>query len=343
MVKAGINGFGRIGRLVLRAAFQKKEEITIVAINDPFLKIGQMAYLLKYDSTHGRFKGTIETKEENNEKFLVVDGQKIRVFDVADNFRDPSLIPWGKCEAEYVIDSTGVFTTKEKAGLHLKGGAKRVVITAPSEDAPMFVMGCNEDQYKPDISILSNASCTTNCAAPLVKIIHENFGIEKALMTTVHAYTATQPTVDGMSKKHWRDGRAAATNIIPASTGAAKAVKKVVPGFDAPITGMAFRVPVPDVSVVDMTVQLKKPAKREEIEAVLKKASESEKLKGIFGYTDEEVVSGDFITDTYSSTYDAKSSIFLDDTFVKLVAWYDNEYGYSMRVVDLVIYTSKIQ
>jgi len=269
--------------------------------------------------------------------------KKIRVFDVADNFRDPSMIPWGKCGVEYVIESTGVFTKKEKAELHLKGGAKRVVITAPSEDAPMFVMGCNEDQYKPDISVFSNASCTTNCAAPLVKIIHDNFGIEKALMTTVHAYTATQPTVDGMSKKNWRDGRAAATNIIPASTGAAKAVKKVIPGFDAPITGMAFRVPVPDVSVVDMTIQLKKPAKREEIEAALKKASESERFKGIFGYTDEEVVSGDFISDTYSSTYDAKSSIFLDDTFVKLVAWYDNEYGYSMRVVDLVIYTSKIQ
>lgn len=291
-----------------------------------------MVYMFKYDSTHGRFNGTVEMKDGK----LVVNGQAITVHAE----RDPTKIPWGEDGADYVIESTGVFTTTEAASAHLKGGAKKVIISAPSADAPMFVVGVNLDKYTPDLKVISNASCTTNCLAPLAKVINDNFGILEGLMTTVHATTATQKTVDGPSNKDWRGGRGAGANIIPSSTGAAKAVGKVIPELNGKLTGMAFRVPTPDVSVVDLTVRLEKPASYDEIKAVLKKASESESLKGILGYTDDEVVSTDFISDSHSSIFDAKAGIQLSPTFVKLISWYDNEYGYSTRVIDLLVYVA---
>jgi len=327
MYKIGINGFGRIGRLVLRASLAKGAQV--VAVNDPFLDLDYMVYMFKYDSTHGGFKGDI--KAEGG--LLVVNGNKIQVFAE----RDPANIPWGKAGAEIVVESTGVFTTIEKASLHLKGGAKRVVISAPSADAPMFVMGVNNESFDPSMTVVSNASCTTNCLAPLAKVIHDNFEIVEGLMTTIHAITATQKTVDGPSGKLWRDGRGAAQNIIPAATGAAKAVGKVIPALNGKLTGMAFRVPVHDGSVVDLTVRLGKPASYDEIKAKVKEASEGP-LKGILGYTEDEVVSTDFIGDERSSIFDAGAGIQLNPQFVKLVSWYDNEFGYSMRVIDLIKY-----
>nr|AIU97795.1 glyceraldehyde-3-phosphate dehydrogenase [Anomala corpulenta] len=327
MSKIGINGFGRIGRLVLRAALERGAEV--VAVNDPFIGLDYMVYMFKYDSTHGKFKGTVDAKDGK----LVVNGKEISVF----SERDPKSIPWGKAGAEYVVESTGVFTTIEKASAHLEGGAKKVIISAPSADAPMFVVGVNLESYDPSYKVISNASCTTNCLAPLAKVIHDNFGIVEGLMTTVHAITATQKTVDGPSGKLWRDGRGAAQNIIPASTGAAKAVGKVIPALNGKLTGMAFRVPVPNVSVVDLTVRLEKPAKYDEIKAKVKAAAEGP-LKGILAYTEDSVVSADFIGDSHSSTFDAQAGISLNDNFVKLISWYDNEYGYSCRVVDLIKY-----
>jgi len=327
MSKIGINGFGRIGRLVLRAAVEKGA--TVVAINDPFIPLDYMVYMFKYDSTHGKFKG--EVKEDG--KFLYVNGNKITVF----NERDPANIDWASAGAEYIVESTGVFTTTDKALAHTKGGAKKVIISAPSADAPMFVMGVNHEKYDPSLQVVSNASCTTNCLAPLAKVINDKYGIVEGLMTTVHAVTATQKTVDGPSGKDWRGGRGAAQNIIPASTGAAKAVGKVIPELNGKLTGMAFRVPTADVSVVDLTVRLSKEASYEEICATLKAASENE-MKGILGYCDEDLVSSDFIGDMRSSIFDAKAGIQLSKTFVKLVSWYDNEMGYSNRVIDLITY-----
>jgi len=329
MVKIGINGFGRIGRLVLRAALENKD-VEVVAVNDPFIDLEYMEYMFRYDSTHGQFKGELS----NDGKGLVVNGKKITVFQE----RDPANIKWGDAGAEYVVESTGVFTTLEKASVHLKGGAKKVIISAPSADAPMFVMGVNEEKYTSDLTVVSNASCTTNCLAPLAKVINDNFGIEEGLMTTVHATTATQKTVDGPSSKDWRGGRGAAQNIIPSSTGAAKAVGKVIPELNGKLTGMAFRVPTPNVSVVDLTVRLKKEASYDQIKAAVKKASESGAMKGILGYTEDQVVSTDFVGDKRSSIFDAKAGIALSGTFVKLVSWYDNEFGYSNRVVDLISY-----
>jgi len=336
MVKpcVGINGFGRIGRLVLRAAVEK-DTVQVVAVNDPFIDVEYMVYMFKYDSTHGRFPGKVSQSGGN----LVVEcpgksTQTIKVF----NCKDPAEIKWGEAGAQYVVESTGVFTTLEKAGAHLKGGAKKVVISAPSADAPMFVMGVNEDKYDPaKYDVISNASCTTNCLAPLAKVINDEFGIIEGLMTTVHAVTATQKTVDGPSGKMWRDGRGAAQNIIPASTGAAKAVAKVIPELNGKLTGMAFRVPTPNVSVVDLTARLEKPATMEAIKAAVKRASEG-RLKGILGYTEDQVVSTDFCGDTRSSIFDAEACISLNPNFVKLISWYDNEYGYSNRVVDLITY-----
>jgi len=329
-VKIGINGFGRIGRLVFRCALE--QGVQVVGVNDPFIPADYMVYMFKYDSTHGKFKGEVSAKDGK----LIVNGQEIAVF----TEKDPTNIPWGKLGVEYVVESTGVFTTVEKCQPHIKAGAKKVVITAPSADAPMFVMGVNEDKYTGNETVISNASCTTNCLAPLAKVIHEKFGIVEALMTTVHSYTATQKTVDGPSSKDWRGGRGAAQNIIPSSTGAAKAVGKVIPDLNGKLTGMAFRVPTPNVSVVDLTARLNKGAKYEEICAAIKEASNGP-LKGILGYTDEEVVSTDFVGDTHSSIFDAKAGISLNDNFVKLVSWYDNEYGYSNRVVDLIKYIAK--
>jgi len=326
----GINGFGRIGRIVFRAANDRG--IDIVAINDPFIDIDYMVYMLKYDSTHGRFKGTV-SKDGSH---LVVNGKKVTVFQE----RDPGNIQWGSAGAEYIIESTGVFTTLEKAGVHLKGGAKKVVISAPSADAPMFVCGVNHEKYTSDLNVVSNASCTTNCLAPLAKVINDEFGIEEALMTTVHSYTATQKTVDGPSQKDWRGGRGAAQNIIPSSTGAAKAVGKVIPELNGKLTGMAFRVPTPNVSVVDVTCRLKNGASYDKIKAVVKAASEG-KMKGVLGYTEDAVVSTDFIGDTHSSIFDAAAGISLTDNFVKLISWYDNEVGYSNRVLDLIQHMSK--
>lgn len=327
MAKVGINGFGRIGRLVLRAAVEKGVEV--VGVNDPFVPLDYMVYMFQYDSTHGKYKGDVKAEDGH----LVVNGKKIAVFQE----RDPKSIPWGKIGAEVVVESTGVFTTIEKASAHLEGGAKRVIISAPSADAPMFVMGVNETSFDPSMKVISNASCTTNCLAPLAKVIHDNFEIVEGLMTTCHAITATQKTVDGPSGKLWRDGRGAAQNIIPASTGAAKAVGKVIPALNGKLTGMAFRVPVPDVSVVDLTVRLGKPTTYDEIKAKVKAASEGP-MKGILGYTEDQVVSSDFIGDNRSSIFDAEAGIMLNSQFVKLVTWYDNEFGYSCRVVDLIKY-----
>jgi glyceraldehyde 3-phosphate dehydrogenase len=329
-VKIGINGFGRIGRLVFRCAIA--QGVQVVGVNDPFIPADYMAYMFKYDSTQGQFKGEVSHKDGK----LIVNGQAISVF----TEKEPSKIPWGQLGAEYVVESTGVFTTVEKCQAHLQAGAKKVIITAPSADAPMFVIGVNEDKYTGKETVISNASCTTNCLAPLAKVVHEKFGIVEALMTTIHSYTATQKTVDGPSHKDWRGGRGAAQNIIPSSTGAAKAVGKVIPDLNGKITGMAFRVPTPNVSVVDLTARLSKGAKYEEICAAIKQAADGP-LKGILGYTDEEVVSTDFIGDTHSSIFDVKAGISLNDNFVKLVSWYDNEYGYSNRVVDLIKYIAK--
>ncbi|KAH9450788.1 hypothetical protein MJO28_009773 [Puccinia striiformis f. sp. tritici] len=330
-VKVGINGFGRIGRIVGRNAMLHGG-VEVVAINDPFIDLEYMVYMFKYDSTHGRFKGEVSTANGK----LIIDGKTIDVY----SERDPSAIPWGKSGADYVIESTGVFTTKEAASAHLKGGAKKVIISAPSADAPMYVVGVNLDSYDPKETVVSNASCTTNCLAPLAKVIHDKYGIIEGLMTTVHATTATQKTVDGPSGKDWRGGRGASANIIPSSTGAAKAVGKVIPALNGKLTGMAFRVPTADVSVVDLTVRIEKPATYEEIKATIKAASEGP-LKGILGYTDEDLVSTDFIGDSHSSIFDAKAGISLNSNFVKLVSWYDNEWGYSRRVVDLVCEMAK--
>ena len=330
-VKVGINGFGRIGKLAFQAAL-KKEEVEVVAINDPFLSADYMAYMTKYDTVHGKFEGTVTENGGN----LEVNGREVKVY----NEMDPKNVPWGELGVEYVLECSGAFTTVEKAQAHLEGGAKKVVISAPSKDAPMFVMGVNHEDYTPDMNIVSNASCTTNCLAPLAKIINDNFGIKEGLMTTVHATTATQKTVDGASKKDWRGGRAAAANIIPSTTGAAKAVGKVIPSLNGKLTGMAFRVPTVDVSVVDLTCNLERPTTYEEICEAVKRASENE-LKGIVEYVDEPLVSSDFTTDMHTSIFDAKAGIMLTDTFVKLVAWYDNEWGYSNKLVDLVCYMAK--
>jgi len=340
VVNIGINGFGRIGRLVLRASLANPEA-KVVAINEPFMDVNYMVYLFKYDSTHGRYKGTVEAKEGK----LVVDGHAITVHAE----KDPANIKWstGASDAngaEVVVESTGIFLTKEKAGVHLHGGAKRVVITAPSPDAPMFVMGVNEDKFKnePANAVISNASCTTNCLAPLAKIINNKYGIVEGLMTTVHSITATQKTVDGPSGKDWRAGRSGVNNIIPATTGAAKAVGEVLPELKGKLTGMSIRVSTVDVSVVDLTVRLAKPATYEQIKQTMKEASEDKVLSRYVGYTEDEVVSTDFIGDSHSMTFDAKAGISLNDNFVKLIAWYDNEMGYSHRVIDLIVYTSKV-
>merc|ERR1712042_373372 len=325
MANIGINGFGRIGRLVLRAALKKGANV--VAINDPFIPLDYMVYMFKYDSTHGQYQGDVKVEGDKQ----VIDGKAITVFCE----KDPSNINWASAGAKYVVESTGVFTTLEKASLHHRGGAEKVIISAPSADAPMFVMGVNEGSYSTDMKVVSNASCTTNCLAPLAKVLHDNYGILEGLMTTVHAVTATQKTVDGPSGKDWRGGRGAAQNIIPSSTGAAKAVGKVIPELNGKLTGMAFRVPTPDVSVVDLTVRLSKGASYEEICAKLKEASEGP-MKGILGYTEDMVVSTDFLGDDRSSIFDAKAGIQLSSTFVKLVSWYDNEFGYSNRVIDLI-------
>ncbi|MBF1378930.1 MAG: type I glyceraldehyde-3-phosphate dehydrogenase [Porphyromonas sp.] len=332
MIKVGINGFGRIGRFVFRAA-QERNDIQIVGIND-LLDVDYMAYMLKYDTMHGQFKGTVEVKDGN----LVVNGNVIRV--TAE--RNPADLKWDAIGAEYVVESTGLFLSKDKAEAHLQAGAKYVVMSAPSkDDTPMFVCGVNTDKYVKGTQIVSNASCTTNCLAPIAKVLNDNWGIADGLMTTVHATTATQKTVDGPSAKDWRGGRAAAGNIIPSSTGAAKAVGKVIPELNGKLTGMAFRVPTLDVSVVDLTVNLAKPAKYAEICEAMKKASQNE-LKGILGYTEDEVVSSDFLGDARTSIFDAKAGIALTDTFVKVVSWYDNEIGYSNKVLDLVAHMAKV-
>ncbi|SCV00595.1 LAME_0G10770g1_1 [Lachancea meyersii CBS 8951] len=325
-----INGFGRIGRIVLRIALSRKD-LKVVAINDPFISVDYAAYMFKYDSTHGRYNG--EVSYEGNT--LTIGGQQIAVFQE----RDPAQLPWGKLGVDVAIDSTGVFKELDSAQKHIDAGAKKVVITAPSGTAPMFVMGVNEAEYSGQ-NIVSNASCTTNCLAPLAKVINDEFGIEEGLMTTVHSLTATQKTVDGPSQKDWRGGRTASGNIIPSSTGAAKAVGKVLPVLQGKLTGMAFRVPTVDVSVVDLTVKLNKETTYDAIKAAVKKASEGA-LKGVLGYTDEDVVSTDFLGDSHSSIFDASAGIMLSPKFVKLVSWYDNEYGYSTRVVDLVEHVSK--
>eukprot|EP01113_Clastostelium_recurvatum_P008032 TRINITY_DN13768_c0_g1_i1.p1 TRINITY_DN13768_c0_g1~~TRINITY_DN13768_c0_g1_i1.p1 ORF type:complete len:336 (-),score=114.94 TRINITY_DN13768_c0_g1_i1:68-1075(-) len=329
--RIGINGFGRIGRLVLRASLNNPNA-HVVAINEPFMDVDYMVYMFKYDSVHGRFNGTVEAKDGK----FVVNGNPIDVH----TEKDPANIKWSDSRADYVVESTGLFTTSAKAGAHLKGGAKKVIISAPSEDAPMYVMGVNEETYTNEVDILSNASCTTNCLAPLAKVLHENFGIVEGLMTTVHAITATQKTVDGPSGKDWRAGRSGLSNIIPASTGAAKAVGKVIPALNGKLTGMAIRVPNADVSVVDLTARLEKPASYDEIKKVFKAAAASEKYAKIIAYTEDEVVSSDFIGTSVSCTFDAKAGIALNPQFVKLIAWYDNEMGYSNRVIDLIAYIS---
>ena len=330
-IKIGINGFGRIGRLVFRAAMAK-DNVEVVGIND-LISVEYMAYMLRYDTMHGQFKGTIEVKDGN----LVVNGQSIRV--TAE--KDPANLKWNEVGAEYVVESTGLFLTKEKAEAHIKAGAKRVVMSAPSkDDTPMFVMGVNNDTYKGE-AIISNASCTTNCLAPIAKVLNDKFGMVEGPMTTVHSTTATQKTVDGPSMKDWRGGRAASGNIIPSSTGAAKAVGKVIPSLNGKLTGMSLRVPTLDVSVVDLTCTLAKDATYDEICAAMKAASEGE-LKGILGYTEDAVVSSDFLGDPRTSIFDAKAGIQLSPRFVKVVSWYDNEWGYSNKVLELIEYISKI-
>ena len=331
-IKIGINGFGRIGRLVFRAA-SKNKNIQIVGIND-LIDTNYMSYMLKYDTTHGRFDGSVSVNGNN----LEVNGKNIRVT----NEKDPSKLNWSEVEAEYVIESTGLFLTKDSAKGHIKSGAKKVIMSAPSkDDTPMFVMGVNNKQYTNDMDFVSNASCTTNCLAPLAKILHDNFGIVNGLMTTVHATTASQKIVDGPSTKDWRGGRAAFANIIPSSTGAAKAVGKIIPELDGKLTGMAFRVPIIDVSVIDLTVNLKSSTNYEEICLAMKNASEND-LKGIMGYTEEDVVSTDFIGDSRTSIFDAGAGIMLNDKFVKVVSWYDNEWGYSSKIVELIKHMNSV-
>lgn len=330
-IKIGINGFGRIGNLAFQSALQKKN-VDIVAINDPFIVADYMAYMTKFDTIHGRFNGDI--KGEGNT--LTINGKAIKVY----NEMDPHNVPWGQDGVDYVLECSGVFTTMEKAQAHLDAGAKKVIISAPSKDAPMFVMGVNNETYDQSMNIVSNASCTTNCLAPLAKVINDKYGIVEGLMTTVHSTTATQKTVDGASKKDWRGGRAAAGNIIPSSTGAAKAVGKVIPSLNGKLTGMAFRVPTLDVSVVDLTCNLATPTTYEDICNTMKEAAEGS-MKGIIEYVDEDVVSSDFINDDNTSIFDARAGIQLSDTFVKLVAWYDNEWGYSNKLVDLACYIAE--
>lgn len=332
-IKIGINGFGRIGRLAFRAA-QLRNDVEVVAIND-LIDVEYMSYMLRYDTIHGRFNGTVEVKDGK----LIVDGKAIRV--TAE--KDPANLKWNEVGADYVIESTGLFLSKDKAEAHLKAGAKRVIMSAPSkDDTPMFVYGVNHKTYTNDMTIISNASCTTNCLAPVAKVLNDKWGIVEGLMTTVHATTATQKTVDGPSAKDWRGGRAAAGNIIPSSTGAAKAVGKVIPVLNKKLTGMAFRVPTLNVSVVDLTVRLDKPATYEEICAAMKSASEGE-LKGVLGYTEDEVVSSDFITDARTSIFDAKAGIQLSPNFVKVVSWYDNEWGYSNKLIDMIAYIETVK
>lgn len=331
----GINGFGRIGRLVCRAAMTNPQ-IRLVAINDPFMDVNYMLYQLKYDSAHGRYPGTLEARDGN----LIVDGKVVRVFAQ----KDPAKIPWGTAGAMYVAECSGVFTNKEGCQKHLAGGARKVILSAPpKDDIPMFVIGVNHTEYRPNITIVSNASCTTNCLAPLAKVVNDSFGIVEGLMTTVHAATATQLTVDGPSRggKDWRAGRAASVNIIPSATGAAKAVGKVIPSLNGKLTGMAFRVPNIDVSVVDLTVKLARPATYEQVVAAIKAAAAGP-LRGILRWTDEEVVSSDFLHDSASSTFDIKAGIALNNSFMKLVSWYDNEWGYSMRLVDLIVHMARV-
>lgn len=331
-IKIGINGFGRIGRLVFRAALKNKN-IQVVGIND-LIDTNYMSYMLKYDTTHGRFDGSVSVNGNN----LEVNGKKIRVT----NEKDPSKLNWSEIEAEYIIESTGLFLTKDSAKGHIKSGAKKVIMSAPSkDDTPMFVMGVNNKQYTSDMNFVSNASCTTNCLAPLAKVLHDNFGIVSGLMTTVHATTASQKIVDGPSIKDWRGGRAAFANIIPSSTGAAKAVGKVIPELDGRLTGMAFRVPIIDVSVVDLTVNLKSSTNYEDICLAMKNASEND-LKGIMGYAEEDVVSTDFIGDSRTSIFDAGAGIMLNNKFVKVVSWYDNEWGYSSKVVELIQHMNSV-
>jgi len=339
MATMGINGFGRIGRLVFRAAVANPD-ITVKAVNDPFMDLKYMVYQLKYDSVHGKFPGTIAIKEDAGKEFLVVNGADIQIF----HEKDPASIPWGASGADYICESTGVFTAQEKAELHLKGGAKKVIISAPPKDAvPIYVVGVNHKDYKASDTVVSNASCTTNCLAPLTKVVHEKFGITEGLMTTVHAMTATQLTVDGPSRggKDWRGGRCASQNIIPSSTGAAKAVGKVLPSVNGKLTGMAFRVPTPDVSVVDLTCRLTNEASYDEIVAAVKEAAAGD-MKGVLDWTDEEVVSTDFVTCKASSIFDVNAGIALNKNFVKLVSWYDNEWGYSNRLVDLALYMKSV-
>lgn len=331
-IKVGINGFGRIGRLTFRASLEKGE-VEVVAVNDPFIDLEYMRYMLMFDTIHGRLNQDVKVVENG----LEIEGKFIKVY----NFKDPNEIPWRETGAEYIVESSGVFTEIEKASAHFTGGAKKVVVSAPSKDAPMFVMGVNHNEYKPEMNIVSNASCTTNCLAPLAKVVHDNFGIVEGLMTTVHSATATQLVVDGASKKDWRGGRAATYNIIPSSTGAAKAVGKVIPSLSGKLTGMSFRVPTLDVSVVDLTCRLEKPAKYEDIVAKIKEACDGE-LKGIMSWTDEAVVSSDFIHDCHTSIFDVKAGIALNDNFVKLVSWYDNEWGYSNKVLDLIVHMASV-
>uniref|UniRef100_A0AB74ULN1 Glyceraldehyde-3-phosphate dehydrogenase n=1 Tax=Neonothopanus gardneri TaxID=1069186 RepID=A0AB74ULN1_9AGAR len=331
VVKIGINGFGRIGRLVMRNALEA-QNVEVVAVNDPFIPLDYMVYMFKFDSVHGRFKGTVEAKDGK----LYIQGKAISVF----GERDPSAIPWGANGADYVVESTGVFTTIEKASAHLKGGAKKVIISAPSADAPMYVCGVNLDAYDPKATVISNASCTTNCLAPLAKVIHDKFGIVEGLMSTIHATTATQKTVDGPSNKDWRGGRSVNNNIIPSSTGAAKAVGKVIPSLNGKLTGLSFRVPTLDVSVVDLVVRLEKEATYDEIKTAIKEAVAGP-MKGVMDYTEEALVSTDFTGNTHSSIFDASAGIALNKNFVKLIAWYDNEWGYSRRVVDLITFVAE--
>jgi len=330
-IKVGINGFGRIGRIVLRNALLD-ERVEVVAINDPFIPPDYMVYMFKYDSVHGRFQGDVEAKDGK----FIVNGHSMVVYQE----RDPGEIKWGAAGADYVIESSGVFTTVDKASAHLKGGAKKVIISAPSADAPMFVCGVNLDAYDSKYTVISNASCTTNCLAPLAKIVHDKFGIVEGLMSTIHATTATQKTVDGPSNKDWRGGRAVNGNIIPSSTGAAKAVGKVIPSLNGKLTGLAFRVPTNNVSVVDLVVRTEKEAPYEEIKKAVREAVEGP-LKGLVRYTEDSVVSTDFIGDTASCTFDASAGIQLNKNFVKLIAWYDNEWGYSKRVVDLLVFAAQ--
>ena len=330
-IKVGINGFGRIGRIVFRIAFEQKD-MEIVGINDPFLDAAYMKYLLKYDSVHGRYPREVEALGNA----LVVDGKRIDVFSV----KDPSAIPWDNCGAEYIIEASGAFTKAEKARAHIEAGAKKVVITAPSSDSPIFVMGVNEEAYSPDMDVVPNASCTTNCLAPLVKVVNDKFGIEEALMSTVHSMTGSQKVVDSPAGRDWRAGRSASHNIVPATTGAASAVARVIPELEGRITGMAFRVPTLDVSVVDLTARLKTPVTITELNAEIKRASENE-MRGTIGYTEDKVVSSDFIGDAQTCIFDAASTMLLGDRFCKLVAWYDNEYGYSNKVVQLTKYIAE--